>query len=179
MTMIEITDQYLSDQGLSPLFPSRFWSHVDKSGPVPLACPELGPCWLWTAHTNHGYGRIYRGVKGRRMILAHNASWILHRGPIPSGKEVCHHCDNPSCVRPGHLWIGTHADNCRDRDIKGRNVAPMGEAQGGHKLTSEQVLEIRSRYASGGISQLSLARLFGVSERNVNFIVHRMSWKHI
>ncbi len=156
--MIEITPQYLAEQGLSPTFPQRFWAKVNKDGPVPEHMPHLGQCWVWTAYLNKwGYGRIYAGYPSTRMILSHNASWILHHGPIPEGKIICHHCDNPACVHPKHIWPGTHAENSHDRDDKGRQVAPKGEAQGQSKLTAQQVLEIRRLYSAGGVSQLKLA----------------------
>lgn len=84
-------------------------------------CPEPNTgCWLWTAQLMPGpwqYGRFtYRG----REMLAHRASWEIHRGPIPRRMHVCHRCDTPSCVNPDHLFLGTHQDNMRDRDNKGR-----------------------------------------------------------
>jgi hypothetical protein len=83
-------------------------------------------CWLWTGHLNRGgYGEIR--IKGR-AVSAHRFAWQLVHGPIPIGMLVMHRCDNPTCVRPDHLALGTDADNMRDRDAKGRGkVWPKGK----------------------------------------------------
>lgn len=97
----------------------QFFGHVDKDGPVPDDQPELGPCWLWTAATNSsGYGCLrVRGV----LLLAHRVMWKLAHGrAAPVDREVLHRCDTPACVRPSHLWIGTHAQNMADAKRKGR-----------------------------------------------------------
>lgn len=87
----------------------RFWEKVDRSG----------DCWTWipTARSGFGYGKF---AINRTMINAHRASWILNFGEIPDGRFVLHKCDNPPCVRPDHLFLGTHTDNMRDMLSKGR-----------------------------------------------------------
>ena|SRR2546426_8145664 len=88
----------------------RFWSHVDKN--------DSSGCWIWTAHCNYtGYGTFQaNGVQ----VRAHRFVWELTFGLIPKGILVCHACDNPSCVNPGHLWLGTNQANMIDREKKGR-----------------------------------------------------------
>jgi hypothetical protein len=99
----------------------RFWSHVDKNGPVPAHRPELGHCWIWTASTNvHGYGQICPRSMPGKMVGTSRFSWEIHYGPISDGLWVLHHCDTPACIRPEHLFLGTQTDNMRDMISKGR-----------------------------------------------------------
>lgn len=92
-----------------------FWAKVRLNGPT--VRPELGKCWSWRTIGS----RYVNLTAGGRTILAHRASWELHRGPIPDGLHVLHKCDNPSCTKPDHLFLGTEADNALDRSIKGRH----------------------------------------------------------
>lgn len=87
-----------------------FWHLVDKRGP--------DDCWPWQGSLYVGYGRIKDGQRGR--VGAHRVSWELHHGPIPDGLWVLHRCDNPPCVNPAHLFLGTPGDNVRDMHAKGR-----------------------------------------------------------
>ena len=93
---------------------------------------KVGECWEWQGSTNQGYGRI--GYEGK-WHLTHRLSWKVAKGDIPEGKFVCHHCDNPKCIRPAHLFLGTHDDNMRDMAEKGRG------RKGG--IPDEQVRAIR------------------------------------
>lgn len=158
---------FLVSQGFSKTFVRRFWEKVKIAD----------GCWLWVAHLSGGYGRLARGPYS--MILAHVASWIIHYGPVPQGHCVLHRCDVPACVNPAHLWIGNRDDNNKDRAAKGRSAHIFGSHVNGSKLTDGDVVEIRRLYARGGISQLALARKFGVSERNIFFIIHRQHWVHV
>ena len=145
----------------------RFWEKVEKT--------ENG-CWEWTAGKfNAGYGQF--AVNGKHQ-LAHRFSYELTYGEIPDGLFVCHRCDNPPCVNPEHLFLGTHADNMADRNEKGR--VSKGEEHYYSKLTEENVLEIRQRVASGkwGIKS-KLAKEFGVSNPQISDIVNRKKWKHV
>jgi endogenous inhibitor of DNA gyrase (YacG/DUF329 family) len=100
----------------------RFWRYVDKNGPIPAQRPDLGPCWVWTGSTaGGGYGQFSVGGRtAHRFIPAHRYCWELHNGPIPAGLWGLHKCDNPPCVRPEHLFIGTCKDNVDDMIRKGR-----------------------------------------------------------
>lgn len=111
---------------------------------------------------------------------AHRISWQLHFGPIPLGMWVLHHCDNPPCVRPDHLFLGTHPENMADRMAKGRNVLSggKGERQRSARLTERQVAEIRE-WAANGVSYHALARLSGVDPKTVQAAVLRKTWKTV
>lgn len=146
----------------------RFWEKVRKTG----------SCWTWTGQRHdHGYGRLETYVPKRIVYLAHRLSWEIHFGPIPEGLQVLHKCDNPPCVNPDHLFLGTHLDNMNDMRRKGRNV--RGERLPHSKLTTAAVLDIRARYAKGNVTQQALADHFGVSNSQINGVIHRNAWKHV
>ena len=134
----------------------RFWNKVDKSG----------KCWLWTgARFPNGYGKIVIGGKHKK---AHRVSIELdHRDP--SGKIVMHTCDNPACVNPKHLVVGTHAMNQADKKAKGR--AARGEKNGRAKLRDRERVEIAALYNTGNFTQTALAKRFNVSQVRVSQIV--------
>ena len=101
----------------------RFWSRVDKNGPVPTHRPELGPCWVFTGSDRGPLGHARMHVRNKRTS-AHRFAWELEHGPIADGLQVLHHCDNGACVRGAHLFLGTQADNMRDMSEKGRQRKP-------------------------------------------------------
>jgi hypothetical protein len=142
----------------------RFWSKVWK-----------GPdCWLWlAAYGREGYGLFQIGVKSNRMIVASRQSWIMAYGPIPEGMLVCHHCDNPQCVRPDHLFLGTRADNNADMVRKGRQV--RGERHASTRLTDDQVRAIRTSPETARV----VAAQFNTSLRSVRDIRQGRTWRHL
>lgn len=137
-------------------------------------------CWLWTGSFNSGgYGVIWTG---KRKTLASRVAWELFKGPIGDNLCVLHNCpdgDNPACVNPEHLFLGTKGDNNTDRAEKGRNKDQKGEKNEQAILTEFQVLEIRARYAAGGVTQRSLAKEFGVHFAGISDIINRKNWRHI
>lgn len=123
-----------------------------------------------------GYGKVRWNGKTRK---AHRVAYEEEYGPIPSGMFVCHHCDNPSCVNPGHLFLGTAADNKRDSVIKGRHrwTAKHGVSNPRAKLTRGQVLKIREDWANGVRPQSAIANRFGICGATVARIVSKKAWK--
>lgn len=150
----------------------RFFRHVE---------PELNSgCWLWSGHLERGYGRL--SVR-RRMVLAHRLSWEIHRGAVPEGAGyhgccVLHRCDTPTCVNPGHLFLGTHSDNMKDKIAKGRGADARGSKSGRAKLDEVAVAAIR-RALEAGASIKGQARRYGVSQRAIQFIARGVTWQHV
>jgi hypothetical protein len=137
----------------------RFWSKVRKTD----------DCWTWTAAVQgNGYGvfSMPTGHGKGRVERAHRVAWELSYGPIPEGMDVCHRCDNPPCVRPKHLFLGSWDENMADARRKGRTERWQV------KLSPVQVQEIRVRHGVLGETGASLARRFGVSPALVSMIVN-------
>lgn len=146
----------------------RFWSKVKK-------LDGEDACWVWTkCHNGVGYGMI--GANGKEF-LAHRLSFEEEYGKIPDGYFICHKCDNPACVRPTHLFAGTHSENMADMKKKGRGN--IGELNARSKLTKEKVLKIRAEYALGNITYKKLAQKFGVTLEAIYAVIKRRNWKHI
>ncbi len=174
----------------------RLWEKVNRNGPIPPHQPHLGPCWLWMAYLDvKGYGRLSvatypNGVYKAKLAYSHILVWEEVKGAVPTGLCVLHKCDNPACVRPDHLFLGTRKDNNKDRHAKGRyDTCPKGEDNYKHKLTSDQVLEIRricqpakpgnTHMGAPKNSYTDLARWYGVNYGTIRLIVLRKNWKHI
>lgn len=171
----------------------RFWSKVDKS-----AGPDA--CWPWTGHRNvKGYGRFNKG--DRRLAVASRWVWEQSHGPVPEEMFVCHHCDNPPCCNPAHLFLGTRLDNAADMVRKGRQASrarlgdyaargdrngmrthperrAVGERNAFAKLTTSAVLEIR-RLAANGVSHMALGPMFSIHPYHALRIIQGVVWKHL
>lgn len=160
----------------------RFWKYVDKS--------KRNGCWLWTGYVDPaGYGKMSFNLK---PSFAHRISWLIAHGALDSKVFVLHACDNPRCVRPDHLFLGTQKDNMRDMHRKGRagdcrnfGVANgihnhpekvRGELNGCAKLTWRQVKTMREEYATGRTSTRKLARKFGVAQCTVWRALAERNW---
>lgn len=135
-------------------------------------------CWIWLgADDGHwGYGRFYFG--DGTYISTHRASWIFYKGEIKENLFVCHKCDNPSCVNPNHLFLGTNADNMADMKNKGRVGFVSGEDSHCAKLTEGEVIELRNLYSKGWKIK-DLCEKFIIKKSMAYYIVNRQSWKHI
>lgn len=150
----------------------RFWQKVDKKS-------DPNSCWLWTAARNKGYGVIGRTKATspkRGNHMATHVSWWVHTGEhVPTGMVVCHKCDNPPCVNPNHLYIGTPRQNAMDMVERNR----MGASLRDHAvLTEDDVRAIRQAHEKGS-TQVSLAKFYEVSPQCINAVVRRRSWKHV
>jgi hypothetical protein len=151
----------------------RFARFVDRLGPIPPHRPELGPCHLWTGHRQKsGRGQIW--VDGTNTLAARVAFFLTHnRWPKPC---CLHHCDNPTCVRPDHLFEGTKADNATDCKAKGRTR--KGVRATCVRLDDEAVRRIRERRQAGW-TFAELAWSFRVSIASVYRVVARRTWSHV
>lgn len=151
----------------------RFWAKVIVRGP--------DECWVWQGARVRGrYGVVGRGGKYGSNCYAHRLSFELAFGAVPVGLSVLHRCDNPPCVNPAHLFLGTQADNIRDMDLKGRRrtLARKGQQHVRAKLTDEAVLEMRRARAEGE-RVASIARRFGVGWTAAEYATSGKTWRHL
>ena len=145
-------------------YETRFWSQVDKQG----------ACWRWLGTTSaKGYGIFYARVGRHKFWKAHCFSWYLRNGISIGGMWVLHSCDNPWCVNPEHLWLGTNRDNMDDKIAKDRHN--RGETHHGAKLNDELVMQIRS----WGIADSTWADRLGVHETTIWCARVGKKWKHL
>lgn len=192
---------------LTPQQQVNFWKKVDRNGPTMPHMDA--PCWVWTACKNKlGYGQFGIG-SGRVFLAHRVAFVLAGGSLDGERNNACHTCDNPACCRFSHLFAGSHSDNAQDKEIKGRGNhatgerhwsrarpeklargkrngkytkpenTPLGETHGMSKLTSEQVIEIRSRYSSGGITQTKIAKEYNVTQTAIWNIIQRKTWTHV
>lgn len=160
---------------------ARFWKYVDQTS-------DPDGCWLWTGGLRRGYGRF--SLRLGQPVPAHRYAYEQINGVIPDGMFVLHRCDVRGCVRPSHLYAGTHEENMNDRADRGRTASgirhgihihpervPRGESHHATKMTRAQVDQMRLRYAAGGITQSALAREYGVTQPTVGNIILHKTWK--
>ncbi len=147
----------------------RFWSKIDIK--------SEDECWNWTAYKNRqGYGQISVNTdKKQTMFTPHRISYFLHYGVDPKELCVCHACDNPSCCNPKHLFLGTHDENNKDRNKKGRCNPPKGSDHFNSKLTEEQIIAIRN----DNRTQRVIAKDYNVSFTCICKIKNLKHWKHV
>jgi len=140
-----------------------------------VCTPEC--CWVWNGSTDKdGYGIIKETIDGKRFIRkAHRVSWFKYNGEIPENLCVLHKCDNPPCVNPDHLFLGTQAENQFDRKYKGRSG--YGERNGRAVLKDEEILEIRR--LGKCLTQTMIAEKFNVTQTTIRNILNRKLWKHL
>jgi len=148
---------------------NSFWSRIEKTD----------DCWNWKGgKTIAGYGLVYEQLRGGKRIrrYAHRIMWEIHNGSIPAKHYGCHHCDNPSCVNPEHLFCGTSKENHQDCIAKGRDN--YGERNGQASLTEKQVLEMR-QMRKQGLQYKEIARLFRVKEGTAYKAASGRNWRYL
>lgn len=173
----------------SPVTLDTVWSRVNKSD----------ECWIWLGSTNgkgYGFMRV-----GKKSVGVHRIVYELVHGHIPEGMLVLHRCDNPTCCRPEHLFLGTYSDNGIDMTAKGRNIVQThperlarglrngahthpdkrrrGELNGRAILGADRVAEARNLYATGKYKLKDLADKFGMSVSGIHHAIHGKNWKHL
>lgn len=132
-------------------------------------------CWMWQGAKNQdGYGLMARY---KNTISAHRIAFIVFKGEHPRDKYVLHTCDQPACVNPDHLFLGTQLDNMNDMKNKGRSPDCSCENNSKNKLSRNQVDEIRKLYFSGGYTQKELGEMYGVYQSTISYIVRGTKWK--
>lgn len=147
-------------------FVTRFEAKLDKSG----------DCWLWTASlAGKGYGQM-KLPKQRKQEYAHRLAYMIYKGAIPDGIQVCHKCDNPRCCNPEHIFLGTSSDNHLDMKEKNRHL--YGEKNSQAKLSDTKISQIK-KCIDSGMSQSIIAKAFGIHQTTVSKINRGCRWQHI
>ncbi len=163
----------------------RFWAGVERG------CSDA--CWNWKRTKTKGYGTLGLGGRGGKCVYAHRLSWEIANGrSVPAGLCVCHTCDNPACVNPAHLWLGTTRENAIDSVIKGRASSPKkrrpGVLNGRAILTEAAVVQVRAAYAaaprgpkgrirSGALA--AMAQRFGLCPDAIREVAKGKLWREV
>ena len=130
-------------------------------------------CWEWSGSLRgKGYGGFSLNNKTK---IASRVSYELYKEPIPKGLLVCHTCNNPKCVNPDHLYLGTYSDNTQQAVQENRQYIAKGEANGSSKLTEDQILLIRKDHRA----QRAIAKDYGCSQLHISRIKRKLVWKHL
>lgn len=134
-------------------------------------------CWEWSGYRDQdGYGRV---TWNDSAVPSHRLAYETWVGPIPEGLFILHSCDNPPCINPDHLSPGTAKENAQDRDSRNRSNVLRGAASPNSKLTEKDVIDIRRKYAAGGVRQIELASEYGVGQMQVSRIIRGERWSHV
>jgi len=159
----------IAEAVLDPKVLARFWSKVNKSG----------ECWKWVGaifSADKPYGQFT--IQGDVSVRAHRVSWSISNGRIPDGMHICHRCDNPPCVRPDHLFLGTDLDNVRDMIAKGRMRKAGGEGHPKARLNDVAVRAIRHMYRRG-VTTERIAAAYGMSETAIRYAARGRNWRFV
>jgi hypothetical protein len=144
----------------------RFWEKVSKDSDRHFAL-DGKKCWEWRGALTKGYGQF--GVGGGKLQYAHRFSWMLHNGEIPEGKCVLHKCDNPGCVNPDHLFLGSHADNMKDMASKGRSGCPR-------RVITDEQRDWVMRMHRAGETNTKIAKSLGVGQPAICKTIARLKF---
>jgi len=168
----------------------RFWSKVDKS-------MGKNSCWPWKAghsstFASHKFGYGMFNITKRQPISSHRMAWMLTNGEIPPGLCVCHHCDNPPCCNPSHLFLGAISDNNKDMVKKGRcnsrglpgkrkntKFIKKGEDHHHSKFTDKQIIEMRKDYNNPAFKKKDIAKKYNAHYCTIWRICTQRGWTHI
>ena len=141
--------------------------------------PKTG-CWLWVGKTNaDGYGELHSEDNEFGLRSAHRYSYTIHHGHIPAKLQVLHKCDQPCCINPDHLFLGTQQENIADMDRKGRRKVGVGVRHSKARVNNEQAIAIKQEYSKGLLKQKDIAEKYGIDRSAVSAIVNNRTWKHV
>jgi predicted XRE-type DNA-binding protein len=160
-----------NNRGVGETKAAKFWSKVAITA-------NDDKCWHWLAGLNaNGYGQMFFSFNGQKTAIASRVAYILTFGEIPNNLHVLHKCDNPPCVNPRHLFLGTPAINAADRVAKNRQQ--KGEAAGNVKLSQNQVVEIKNLLKDAKLTQKEIGKKYSVNQSTISYIKTGVVWSHV